>query len=618
MRHYRKYCIILFVNCIFCSLHFSLMAQTDTSIIKGNGEVQTHKRTFMDKMISNLKRDTTEVDIINQVKSNEADFRKYDGFIIRNINIVRYPFGITIGDTTKRLNNSLTKMANYLHHLTQTRIIRKNLFFKKGDKLKPFLMADNERYLRQLLYLQDAEINAIPVSAGSDSIDVVVEIKDVFSLGGAIGNLGLKRSNVQLREDNFAGTGNAGIVDALYDADRKNNFAFGGEYESRNIGGSFIDGRIGYQSFYPAFAGPKEENNYYIILVKPLFNRYMKWTYELDASYHSTRNLYSPDSVYFSNVRYRYSNVEAWAGYNINWKDFTLKEESKKLRKLIGVRYINQKFQEVPGIYKSLYNWQYANLSGVLATLTFYRQNFSKTKYIYGFGRNEDIPEGLLLSFTSGFTIKQNNSRPFVGFNFQHYRFNKKGNYLSYTVRAEGYLHQNHLEDINLLGSLAYFDHLKNIGTRWKQRFFLNFDFAQQLNTVFNEPLFANSQFGMPEYGNERINNAALGGALRTTIKAESEFFSPWSLVAFRFAPFVFSNVGVFTPYLADPKLLSSVGGGFRTRNESFIFGTIELRGFYFPERNFYDKSFGFELSTNIIFKYNTPFVRKPDFIQVN
>ena len=98
----------------------------------------------MDKMISNLKRDTTEVDIINQVKSNEADFRKYDGFIIRNINIVRYPFGITIGDTTKRLNNSLTKMANYLHPLTQTRIIRKNFFFKKGDKLKPFLMADNE------------------------------------------------------------------------------------------------------------------------------------------------------------------------------------------------------------------------------------------------------------------------------------------------------------------------------------------------------------------------------------------------------------------------------------------------------------------------------------------
>ena len=65
--------------------------------------------------------------------------------------------------------------------------------------------------------------------------------------------------------------------------------------------------------------------------MKPLVNRYMQWTYELDASYHSTTNLYSSDSIYFSNTHYRYYNVEAWAGYNINAKDFTTQEESQKL-----------------------------------------------------------------------------------------------------------------------------------------------------------------------------------------------------------------------------------------------------------------------------------------------
>ena len=44
----------------------------------------------------------------------------------------------------------------------------------------------------------------------------------------------------------------------------------------------------------------------------------MKWTYEFNAPYHSTRNMYPSDSIYYSDIRYRYSTYDAWAGYNIN------------------------------------------------------------------------------------------------------------------------------------------------------------------------------------------------------------------------------------------------------------------------------------------------------------
>jgi hypothetical protein len=423
---------------------------------------------------------------------------------------------------------------------------------------------------------------------------------------------------LDIREDNIGGSGNAAILYTLFDSKRKNKFAFGGEYDNRNLGGSFIDTKIGYQSFYPSITGRKEENNYYFNLQKPLINRYMRWTYEFDASYHTTSNFYNTDSVYLSDVRYHYYNVEAWAGYNINAKDFTTSEETKKLRKLVGLRYINQRFLEVPGKYEYVYDWRYPTISGVLGTLTFYRQNFYKTKYIYGFGRNEDIPQGLVISITSGYTQREKVKRPFLAFDFESYKFNKKETYFSYRVAAEGYLHHKSVEDLNFLGSIFYFDHLKQIGTKWKQRFFLNYDLAQQVNTVFNQPLYTNSQFGLPEYGNEVYNNESVGGTLRSTLKVESEFFSPWSLAAFRFAPFVFSNVGVFSPYNYETKVLSSVGGGIRTRNESLVFGTIELRGFYFPQKNFYNKRFRLSISTNVIFKYNSQLVRKPDFIQIN
>jgi hypothetical protein len=601
--------LFFFLTGILFSIRFSLLDQSDTM----PGKTSKNGQTLFGKVINNFKKDTTEVDITNILKRNDEAYKKYEGLIIRDIIIKRVPFGIPFSDTSKKLVNTLTKVANDLHHLTKTQVIRNNLFFKRNDIIQPYLMADNERFLRQLPYLLDAGFIVVPISPGSDSADVIVMVKDVFSLGGAIGSLGLQQSQVEIREDNFAGSGNAAVLFGLYDAKRKDNFAFGGEYLRRNIGGSFIDGNIGYQSFYNSFPGPKNENFYYLNLMKPLVNRYMKWSYELDASYHSTRNTYVSDSLYHSDFRYRFYNLEAWAGYNINAKDFTTQEETNKLRKLVGLRFVNTKFQEVPLKYSSLYNWQYADVTGLLATLTFYRQNFYKTQYIYGFGRNEDIPEGLVLSFTSGYTIKQNQSRPFLGFNYERYQYNKKNNYMGYTLRAEGYLNKKSIEDINLLVAVNYFDHLKAMGNKWKQRFFLNLDIAQQINTVLNEPLFINSKFGLPEYGNNLT-----GGTLRATAKAESVFFSPWSLAAFRFAPFVFSNASVFSPYASKTKIYTAVGGGIRTRNESFVFGTIEIKGFYFPQKNFHQSHFSLELSTNVIFKYTSQFVKKPDFIEIN
>jgi hypothetical protein len=591
-------------------MHLASFAQIDTLPDKKEVPAENHKNIFS-KVMNNFRRDTTEVDQANELKRNDAYYTRYRGRIIRNISIKKLPFGIPFSDTSKNLITSLTRLANKLHHITKTQVIRNNLFFKSYDTLQPYLMADNERFLRQLPYVQEAGIIVVPI--GTDSVDIIVVEKDVFSLGGAITSLGLKKSEVQVREDNIGGSGNAGVLYSLFDAGRKRKFAFGAEYNPRNIGGSFIDGTVGYQSFYPSIIGPRQENNYYVNLVKPLINRYMHWTYELDLSYHSTRNMYTNDSVYQSSNKYKYYNIEAWAGYNINATEFSMQQESKKLRKLVGLRIINQKFQEVPDKYASSYFWRFADLTGVLGSVTFYRQNFYKTQYIYGFGRNEDIPEGLLMSITTGYTIKQGLSRPFLGFNYERYGFNDRKNYLGYTIRAEGFLNNKSIEDINLLGEINYFDHLKTLGTKWKQRFFLNFGVAQQVNTVLNQPLYANSQFGLHEYGLNQF-----GGGLRATVKAESVFFSPWSLVAFRFAPFVFSNAGVFSPYVSKTMLLSSVGGGIRTRNESFIFGTIEVRGYYFPQKNFYHERFGIDISTNVIFKYTSDFVKKPDFIQIN
>ncbi|MEO7119733.1 MAG: hypothetical protein ABIY62_01475, partial [Ginsengibacter sp.] len=488
-------CFLLTWMVFLC--HSVIYAQSDT-IPKNPRQDTTQRKTFDEYLktrkglfgtvVKSLRRDTTEVQVANDLTRNEEAFTIFEGAVIKHIIIKDLPFGIPLSDTSKKVSTSLTRIANRLHHTTNKSVIRKNLFFSVGDTLVPYLMGDNETYLRQLPYIQDATIEAVPTDGvHPDTVDVYVTVKDLFSLGGSIGSLGLKNTDIAVREDNIHGSGNGFVVHGLYDISRNRKVGVGVEYIQRNIGRNFTNLGIGYQSYYPSISGHKEDNYYYVTVSKPLVNRYMHWIYEFDASYHSTRNMYSEDSIYLANSRYRFYDLDAWLGYNINSTGFTTVTENRKLRKLVGLRVIDQQFQNLPLKYLSQYSWRYASLSGVLTSVSFYRQNFYKSQYIYAFGINEDIPEGLNLSFTTGYIKKENLQRPYFGINYQRSTFTPKDNYFSYILRAEGYLDHKSLDDINLLGAITYFDHLKSIGTKWNERNFVNVSLSKQINTVLNE-----------------------------------------------------------------------------------------------------------------------------------
>jgi hypothetical protein len=145
----------------------------------------------------------------------------------------------------------------------------------------------------------------------------------------------------------------------------------------------------------------------------------------------------------------------------------------------------------------------------------------------------------------------------------------------------------------------------------------VNASITGQINAVYNSPLYLQSQFGL----NEWTNSLSEAADIRATLRAESVFFSPFSFINFRFAPFVFTNLCMMTPVkqnLDKSDLYSSVGGGIRTRNESLIFGTFELRIFYFPRKTFTGDSWRVETTTGIRFKYNSQYVKKPALISVN
>ncbi|NCT95366.1 MAG: hypothetical protein GXC72_13140, partial [Chitinophagaceae bacterium] len=172
---------------------------------------------------------------------NEAVFAPFRGKLIRQIRVEKMGFQGSVNDTSNRNRRFLNDISDALYTGTTNKTILRNLFFATGDTLYPYLMADNERFLRDLSYLQDARIIAIPVDHDSAAVDITVVWKDLFPFGGSAELNSASSFNLEINNDNILGTGDRIQFRTLYDMDRKPGFGSGLEYTKRNLGGSFLN-----------------------------------------------------------------------------------------------------------------------------------------------------------------------------------------------------------------------------------------------------------------------------------------------------------------------------------------------------------------------------------------
>jgi hypothetical protein len=547
----------------------------------------------------------------------ENPFMKFKGKVIRNIETVGLGFEYDIDDTTRIRNNFGVRVGKVFHRNTTGKVLYNNLFFKAGDKLSPYLLADNERYLRDLVYIKDARIFVVGVAEGSDSVDVLVLTKDVFSIGGKLLLSSTKEGRGEIKEENFLGSGNRLLFSYYHDNDRFPQNGIGGEFMKRNIGGSFIDLIVGYQDYRYAFtSGRNQETVFYTRLEKPLVTPYIPSTGALEWSYQRTRNVYQTEKLYNDSIKYGYYTLDGWFGYSLDSKRSLYENKEIRRHRFVALRGFKRFYQFIPTVYKTSFNTLFTDHTGVLASLNIFRQVFYKTKFIYGFGRNEDIPEGFSVAITAGYLNKQNIKRPYAGLDVSLANFKKRGFYSDFTFRAGGYFRGRRFEDVDLLFNVEHFTSLRKLNSNWFHRVFFATGITAQANPVLNTPLYLNSDFGLPYF-----SNGTLSSDMRVSVKAESVFYNTTKVLGFRFAPFVFVDGVLLKPTkmgLKQSDIFSAVGGGVRTRNENLVFGTIELRGYYFPRVNGNMKSWKIELNSNIRFKFRSSFISRPDFIIAN
>ena len=558
--------------------------------------------------------DSTSITINKIIKSISSQ----EGKRINSIYIEHKHFGTFGFSDSTGSPNFLNRLADKMHNTTKENTIRKNLFFRENEYLNPLVIAYNEKWLRDLAYIQDARIVAFPLINDSNSVDIYVITKDIFPFGASLQFKNTNAYDASATVENSNDMGNAFTIYHNFDIDRMDKTGWGFNYISRNILGSFADINIGANSLENNYANSASSaTTAYVKGSLPLLNPLSKWTGGFEWSMSRNNNEFPnkwSDSLYTNTLQYRLNHFDNWIGYQLFNKPWEFNNDS--YRHFVQFRYLDNNFINRPINYMQQIDKNYQNIIAYLMSYTVFKQKIIRTQYLYGFGRNEDLPTGKSLTITTGQYKRENTDLPYLGIQLESYKLLNNEGFRHTLVSSGGSYADKQIVDFKFLASVEQISRLHYLESGFKYRNILNLSFAETLKNKFNDVLLINSIYGIPQLNKERIK-----GGTRLSANWESIWYNSKSFYGFRQSLFAFANV-TYIRTVGDPiasgDIYSAIGGGSRIRNENLIFGTVEIKGFYFPRTNLQLSPWNMSITTNLKFKYNSNLLNKPDFVQVN
>lgn len=599
-RKVRALTVIFLLSCLIAFRSTDGQAQAKKDSIEKKSITKKALREGI-KLISTSEKDT----IINE-KSIDP-YAAFAGKIIRHIYIERIGFEKSIYDSAKKVEKTVTHLANALHIDTREKIIRKHLFIHSNHPLIPGEVADNERFLRDKDFILDCRIVVTPVN-GTDSVDVTVVTRDVFSLGVTAGGSIPTKPKIGVYDANVDGRGQRIEFTTLYSQDRDPKTGYSLLYRKSSIMGSLANLELRYTELNNGYSFG-DENEYALMmrLNRPLVSPYTRLAGGAEVSHNWSENVNKkPDSLF---LRYNYKVIDTWIGYNIGiHKDMT-----DRHRKFLAIRYLDGYYIEQPEqeVYQEIR--KYNNVFGYLSEFTFYKQNYYKTRYVYGFGRTEDVANGYTLGFTAGYIQQLHIERPYGAASWNYGVALRRGDFMRLLFQSGGFLRNNSMEDVVIQSGASYFTRLYQFNG-FKIRSVVSGTYTQLFNRTTADWINV-SKKEIPGFRGDSVYTEQ-----RIALHVESVLFTPWSLLGFRFAPFAAVDiVSVNCIHCAtDNELYYGLSSGLRTRNENLIFGTIEMKFTYIPEDQFGNSKFVVGFKQNLKIKNTGSFVKAPSLILYN
>jgi hypothetical protein len=504
----------------------------------------------------------------------------YSGKVIRSITVdVHDPFGFSVNDTLGRNVNYIQRIGNRYHITTHRYIVRNLVLFRINDTVDVVKLSESERLLRSADFVNDARIFLEEVP-GTDSVNVRIIVQDKWTLGVA-GAVNQTSGNIDLEENNMFGSGQRYRQVVKYSL--LTGWEFNGRYSVPNISRTYISSTIFYQARPDAgYAGFSFD--------RPFFSALTRWAGGVAGS--RVWDNYSYYDTLQKNAKaypLNYVNTDTWVGRSIHTR--ANKWVNKKVSNIVAaVRFAETHYDERPAAAIDTLHLFYDQRL-YLASLGFSLSKYYKDRYIFRFGANEDIPEGMLLQVVGGFMNREfTGKRYYSGISFSKGKHFDHFGYLSFDAVYGTFFFRNSPNDATLDLGLTYFTDLLLTARKWYFRGFTYIKYVYGTNKTSLERITIRSD---ELYG---FRSGSLTGFTKAMLNLEAVAYAPYNILGFRFAPVLLAGIGKLgsdNQTLVDSRTFQSYALGLLIRNESLVNSSFRITFGFYPnlpegEENWY------------------------------
>ena len=488
-------------------------------------------------------------------------------------------------DSGQKLLNRVTKP---LQSYTRDSTIRQYVLFEQGQVVDPFLIADTERMLRSLDYIEDVRISLVPLPGEVESVAIVVETRDRWPFGAAGTVKDVGRYEVSLYSSNVGGRGIRFENRVIYRDDREPNLGYQGILKKENIGGSFIRGQLEFEDSY-------RKLNRLVELDRGLSHPSIKWVGGI--AWRRTRERDSgPDPQ-------EYELADTWLGDVIRLKERPEVGETARPVLVPAIRFNRKTFLDRPTVTRDSLR-QYHHGQNYLGGLTYQRLKYYKTSYLYEMGETENLPSGLTLKVSGGYQDGEYHDRAQAYFESTLFSARNRGDVLMGTAKFGGLYRSGVFEDGSLILGTGYITRLWGQDT-WRSRFYVLVNYHLAINRVSGTVLKLGNSTGLRGMEDNQVE-----GNQRLLANVEYRVFSPWSVMGFRFMFLGYLDAGTIAAEdepILQAKVYGSAGLAVRIQNPDLVLPPMQMRVAFLNSINDKGVQVGFRIGSS-----ESPEIRVP------
>ena len=484
---------------------------------------------------------TIEVVIVSQVARFEDDWDQGKGSGQLVLNTVTKPFQTYTRDST----------------------IRQYLLFAPGDAVDPFLIADTERLLRALDYIEDVRISVVPLSGsdgqagGSENVAIVVETRDRWPFGASAVLKDVGHYEASLYSSNVGGIGLRWDNQLVWRDDRDRRTGYRGVLRKDNLGGSFIAAEAEFEDTYRRL---RKGGGF----VKDLAHPAVQWVGGT-SWYHDQERDAGPDPD-------EHEIGDVWVGDVIPLR---ARQGATSRPVLVPAVSFNRKtFLDRPAVSRDTLR-EFHNAQNYLVGVSFQNYKYYKTSYLFEMGETENLPSGVAVRVSGGYQDGEYHDRGQAWFASSLLSARNRGDIVHLTANVGGFYRDRVFEDGSLVLGAAYVSPLNGDGS-WHHRLHVQTYYHLAMNRSGSEALYLGNATGLRGMEDRRVaGNQRLLGTI------EFRLFPPWSVMGFRFMLMGFVDGGAVAgeeEAILKARIYGSGGIAVRIRNPELVLPPLQLR----------------------------------------